>query len=130
MFTSNGYVHILVRVDGVIAGFHTFQVSGSSMGGVLGGFNRDHSRNNFVYERVIVASLDHAIQNALRRVQYSLIDNHTKLRLLDLREPCGLYFYSSSPMNRTVFARTYEHNDVNTLWQLEQQGAGKTPSQA
>ncbi len=122
VYRSNKHVHILVRVDGTIAGFHTFQISGSSMGGVLGGFNRELSRNNYVYERVIVTSLDHAIQNRLRRVHYSLVDNHTKLRLVDLREPCGLYFYSSSPVNRAVFKRTFQYTDVHALWQLENQG--------
>lgn len=119
VFRSNKYLHILVRVDGTIAGFHTFQVSGTSMGGVLGGFNRQLSRNNYPYERVIVASLDHAIRNRMRRIHYSLVDNQTKLRLVDLREPCGLYFHSSSPMNRAVFRRTFQYNDVHALWQLE-----------
>ena len=119
LYRSNRYLHLLVRIDGTIAGFHTFQVSGTSMGGVLGGFNRELSRNNYVYERVIVASLDQAIRNRMRRIHYSLVDNQTKLRLVDLREPCGLYFHSNSPMNRTVFRRTFKYNDVYALWQLE-----------
>ena len=119
VYRSDKYLHLLVRVDGTIAGFHTFQVSGTSMGGVLGGFNRELSRNNYIYERVIVTSLDHAIRNRMRRVQYSLVDNQTKLRLVDLREPCGLYFYSNSSMNRAVFRRTFKYNDVHALWQLE-----------
>jgi hypothetical protein len=119
VYRSNKYLHLLVRVDGVIAGFHTFQVSGTSMGGVLGGFNRDLSRNNYVYERVIVTSLDYAIRNRLKRVHYSLVDNRTKLRLVDLREPCGLYFHSNNAMNRAVFKRTFQHNDVYALWRLE-----------
>jgi len=121
VFRSSRYVHILVRVDGLIAGFHTFQVSGLSMGGVLGGFNRKHSRNHFVYERVIIASLDYAIKNQLRRVHYSLVDNHTKLRLIDFLEPCGLYFFSKNPVNRAVFRRTFRYNDVYALSQLERQ---------
>jgi hypothetical protein len=122
VYRSKRYTHILVRVDGTIAGFHTFQISGSSMGGVLGGFNREMSRNNFVYERVIVASMDHAIGHGLRRIRYSLVDNHTKLRLVDLREPCRLYFYSGSAMNRAVFKHTFKYNDVHALWQLENPG--------
>ena len=55
----------------------------------------------------------------MRRIHYSLVDNQTKLRLVDLREPCGLYFHSNSPMNRTVFRRTFNYNDVYALWQLE-----------
>lgn len=121
VYRADEHVHILVRVDGTIAGFHTFQVSGTSMGGVLGGFNRALSRNNFLYERVIVASLDHAIGAGLRRLHYSLVDNHTKARLVDLREPCGLYFHSRSPMNRAVFRHTFRYNDVHALWQLENQ---------
>jgi hypothetical protein len=125
VYRSNEHVHILVRVDGIIAGFHTFQISGASMGGVLGGFNREFSRNNFLYERVIVSSLDYAIRNRLRRIHYSLVDNHTKLRLVDLREPCELYFYSRSRLNRAIFKRTFKHNDVHALWQLEIQGTQK-----
>ena len=119
VFRSDSYLHIRIRVDGVIAGFHTFLVSGSHMGGVLGGFNRQYTRNNFVYERVIVASLDHAIREGLERVHYSLIDNHTKLRLVQEREPCGLYFFSRSAMNRKVFDLTYKYSDVHDLYLLE-----------
>ncbi len=54
----------------MIAGFHTFQISGSHMGGVLGGFNREYSKNNYIYERVIVASLNYAIKNSIKKVHY------------------------------------------------------------
>jgi hypothetical protein len=122
VFNSNKYVHILVRVDGTIAGFHTFQVSGSDMGGVLGGFNRDYSQKSFAYERVIAASLDYAIKNNIKRVHYSLIDNYTKLRLIDSLEPCGLYFYSRNPLNRKIFKLTNRFSDIYKLSLLEYQG--------
>jgi hypothetical protein len=123
-FTSDDYVHIMVRVDGVIAGFHTYLVSGSSLGGVLGGFNRALSRNHFAYERVIIASLEYALAHGLTRINYSLIDNLTKLRLVDTVEPCALYFYSRSGMNRKVFDATYRFSDVYNLAKLEK-SAGK-----
>ncbi len=122
VYHSDKYIHIFIRVDDRIVGFHTFQVSGSNMGGVLGGFNRDYSRKSFAYERVIVASLDYAIKNKIRYVQFSLVDNFTKARLLDSFEPCGLYFYSRNPVNRTVFNYTYKYNDVYTLYLLEKKG--------
>jgi hypothetical protein len=122
VFNSNKYLHILIRIDDRIAGFHTFQVSGSNMGGVLGGFDRDYSQKHFVYERVIVASLDYAIENGIDRVNYSLIDNHTKLRLVNTLEPCGLYFYSRNPVNRKVFDLSFTFNDVYRLHLLEKQG--------
>jgi hypothetical protein len=92
------------------------------MGGVLGGFHRAYSRKNFVYERVIVASLDYAIQNRINRVNYSVIDNYTKLRLVTSLEPCGLYFYSRSPLNRLVFDSTFRFNDMHELHLLEKHG--------
>ena len=119
VFDSDKYLHIVVRVEGVIAGFHTFQISGADMGGVLGGFNRDYTRNNYLYERVIAASLDYAIQNNLKRIHYSLIDNQTKLRLVDCLEPCALYFYSRKALNRKVFAMTYRFNDIFKVHMLE-----------
>ena len=119
VFRSDKYTHVLVRVHGEIAGFHTFQVCGAHMGGVLGGFNRAHTQNNFLYERVIVGSLDYAIANRLTRVHYSLIDNCTKLRLVQSREPCGLYFYSSSPVTRKFYQLTYGLSDVHALSSLE-----------
>jgi hypothetical protein len=122
VFTSDKYTHILVHVEGKIAGFHTFQICGSHMGGVLGGFNRRYSKNHFVYERVIVASLDHAIRNGFSRVHYSLVDNRTKLRLVDSLEPCGLYFFSRSPFNRQMFQLTYRYGDVYELSLLETRG--------
>jgi len=122
VFNSDKYIHILIRVNGTIAGFHTFQISGSDMGGVLGGFNRDYSRKSFAYERVIVASLDYAIKNNIERVHYSLIDNYTKLRLTDSLEPCSLYFYSRNSLNRMVFNLTYKLNDIYKLHLLEKQG--------
>ncbi len=119
VFDSDRYVHVLVRVDGKIAGFHIFQVCGSHMGGVLGGFNREYSRNNFLYERVIVGSLDYAIGHGIARIHYSLIDNLTKLRLVESREPCGLYFFSRNPLNRKVFDFSYRYSDVHQLSLLE-----------
>ena len=119
VFNSEKYIHILIRVENRIAGFHIFQISGSNMGGVLGGFNRNYSQKNFVYERVMVASLDYAIKNKINRVNYSLIDNYTKLRLVNKLEPCSLYFYSRNPMNRLVFRVTYKLNDVYKLNLLE-----------
>ncbi|RJP73937.1 MAG: hypothetical protein C4532_03700 [Candidatus Abyssobacteria bacterium SURF_17] len=129
VFNSHKYVHFLVRVDGTIAGFHTFQVSGSDMGGVLGGFNRDYSQKSFAYERVIVASLDYAIKNNIKRVHYSLIDNYTKLRLIDSVEPCGLYFYSGSPLKRKMFKLTNRFGDIHRLYLLEKQGRKESKQQ-
>ncbi|MEW6586305.1 MAG: hypothetical protein AB1442_11930 [Nitrospirota bacterium] len=119
VFDSEDYIHILIRLDSRIIGFHTFQVSGKDMGGVLGGFNREYSQKCFAYERVIVASLDYAIKNEIACVHYSLIDNYTKLRLVESREPCGLYFFSGNPLNRMVFRLTYKFNDINELHLLE-----------
>jgi hypothetical protein len=120
VFNTDQYVHIRIRVDGRIAGFHIFQVCGRHMGGVLGGFNREYTRNNFVYERVIVASLRYAIDQGLEQVHYSLVDNHTKQRLVPSREPCGVYFFSSNAMNRKVFELTYKYGDMYDLYLLEQ----------
>jgi len=122
VYNSDKYIHIFIRVDNTIVGFHTFQVSGSNMGGVLGGFNRDYSRKSFAYERVIVASLEYAIKNKIKNIRYSLVDNYTKLRLVNSLEPCGLYFYSGNPVNRRVFKYTYKFNDVYELYLLEKQG--------
>ena len=122
VYNSDKYIHIFICIDNRIIGFHTFLVSGSSMGGVLGGFNRNYSRKSFAYERVIVASLDYAIKNKIKYVQYSLVDNYTKLRLVESLEPCGLYFYSRSPMNRSVFKHTLKYSDVHELYLLEKHG--------
>ena len=91
------------------------------MGGVLGGFNREHTKGAFAYERVIVASLDYAIKNKFKRVHYSLIDNQTKLRLVDSTQACGLYFFSGNALNRTVFKHSYKYSDINKLCRLELQ---------
>ncbi len=119
VYHSDRYVHVLVYVGDTIAGFHTFQVCGSHLGGVLGGFDRRHSRNNFLYERVIVGSLEFALEHSLRRVHYSLVDNLTKLRLVDSLEPCAVYFWSRSALKRRFFALTYSHSDMHALAQLE-----------
>jgi hypothetical protein len=128
VFDSDKYLHIRIRVDGRIAGFHIFQVCGSHMGGVLGGFDRAYTRNNFVYERVVVASLDYAIKQGLERVHYSLVDNLTKLRLVESLEPCQVYFFSKSRLNRKAFDLTYRHSDMYQLYEMET-GAleGKSP---
>ncbi len=122
VYNSDKYIHILVRIDSRIIGFHTFHISGSNMGGVLGGFNREYAGRSFAYERVIVASLDYAIKNKLKNVHYSLVDNYTKLRLVDSLEPCGLYFYSRNAVNRNVFKYTFKFNDIYELHSLEKEG--------
>lgn len=118
-YRSNDFIHILVRVDGRIAGFHTFQKSGSHLGGVLGGFNRECSQKHFVYERVMVKALEYAIENGYERVYFSIIDNLTKLRLVTDTEPCNLHFHSRSKGNRDFFRKTFPHSDVNALHLLE-----------
>ena len=128
VFNTDKYLHILVYVGDKIAGFHTFLVSGSHLGGVVGGFNRQYSQNHFAYERVIVTSLDYAIENNISRVHYSLVDNLTKLRLVESLEPCGLYFFSRSALNRKVFERTYRYSDVFELSLLERTGKPKDPT--
>jgi hypothetical protein len=128
VFNSDKYLHIRVRVGGRIAGFHIFQVCGAHLGGVLGGFDREHTRNNFVYERVIVASLDYAIREGLTQVHYSLIDNRTKLRLVESLEPCGVYFFARGRLNRKVFDLTYKYSDMYKLFRLETDpGPGPAP---
>lgn len=119
VFNSDKYIHFLIRVENIIAGFHIFHISGLNMGGILGGFNRDYSHKNYVYERIMTASLDYAIQNKIKRVYYSLIDNYTKLRLVNSLEPAALYFYSRNPVNQFIFKFTYKYNDVNKLSLLE-----------
>ena len=119
VYSSDKYVHVLIHVGDTIAGFHTFQVCGAHLGGVLGGFDRRHSRNNFLYERVVVGSLEFALEHGLSRVHYSLVDNLTKLRLVDSLEPCALYFWSNSALKRKFFALTYPHSDVCQLSKLE-----------
>jgi len=118
-YTSDDYIHVLVRIHGKVAGFHTFQRSGSHLGGVLGGFNRENNHHHFVYEKVMVAILGHAIDNRFQRVYFSIIDNHTKLRLVTDTEPCKLYFHSRNPGNRNFFQKTFQHSDVNSLHLLE-----------
>jgi hypothetical protein len=108
-------------VEGRIVGFQTFLVSGVRMGGLVGGFMRDTSVRSYAYERVIVATLDYAIKNSLKRIHFALIDNQTKLRLIDCREPCNVFFYSRNLINRLVFRSTYRFNDVHVLHQLEKQ---------
>ncbi|MDH3211246.1 MAG: hypothetical protein OEM05_02065 [Myxococcales bacterium] len=120
VYHSDKYIHVLVYVEDTIAGFHTFQVCGSHLGGVLGGFNRKYSRNNFLYERVIVGSLEFAIKHHISRVHYSLVDNLTKMRLIDSLEPCGLYFWSTSALKRKLFEFTYRYSDVHELSLLEE----------
>ena len=121
-YHSDDYVHVLIRVGETIAGFHTFLHCGSNLGGVLGGFNRDYTRNNFLYERVVVGSLDYALGHSIDRVHYSLIDNLTKLRLVGSREPCGLYFWSRSRAKRKLFDVTYRYGDIHGLSLLESRG--------
>jgi hypothetical protein len=123
-YRSDDYVHVLVRVGDTIAGFHTFLHCGRNLGGVLGGFDRDHTRNSFPYERVIVGSLAYAVEHSIDRVHYSLIDNLTKLRLVGEREPCGLYFWSRSRAKRKLFELTYRFGDIHQLSLLE----GRAPN--
>ena len=67
-----------------------------------------------------MGSLEFAIEHRISRVHYSLVDNLTKLRLVDSLEPCGLYFSSTSALNRKLFELTYRYSDVHELSLLEQ----------
>ena len=120
MFRSRHYRHVIVRVDGAIAGFHSYLPCGSSLGAIVGGFNREASQKNYVYERLIAATVDYALQHGLERIHYGIVDNQTKLRLTNTLEPNRAYYYLASPVERRVMRLLNKHTDVYKLFALEE----------
>ena len=120
LYRSSDYLHVIVRVDGVIAGFHSYLPCGTSLGAIAGGFNREASKKSFVYERLIAATVDYAIRNRFERIHYGIVDNQTKQRLMNTFEPNRAYYYIASPVERWMMKITNKHTDIYKLYALEE----------
>ncbi len=118
-YRSESYLHILVRLNGVLVGFTTFKRCGHHLGAILGGFDRAYTYDNPIYDLIMVTALEYALANGYDRIYFGILNNFTKARLTDSYEPLGFYFYSKFRLYRMLQRRLYFIWTPHELHQLE-----------
>jgi len=107
LFSSERFIHFVIRVDGQIAGFSTRLQCGKNLIGIIGGYNRELPGNLPVYDFMIVTTLDYCIRNGYTRLVYGLVDNHTKARMMDSFREQKFYSFSRNPLLRLLLKHAY-----------------------
>ena len=119
LFKSDRFIHFVIRVDGLIAGFSTRLLCGKNMIGIIGGYNRELSGDSPVYDLMIVTTLDFCIRNEYTRLVYGIVDNHTKARMMDSFRDQKLYFYSRNPLFRLLLQHAYRFLSAYDLHRID-----------
>jgi|GEM_PF-1653793 len=119
LFSSDRFIHFVIRVDGRIAGFSTRLLCGKSLIGIIGGYNRELPGNLPVYDFMIVTTLDYCIRNGYTRLVYGVVDNQTKARLMDSFREQKFYFYARSPFLRLLLKHAYRFLSAYDLYRID-----------
>ncbi len=109
---SSSFVHIITKMDGEITGYHSYMETGSTLRMLHGAFNRNLKTTHHAYENLLIATVDHAIEQKLKKVYFGPIMNETKRRMMRESEPCSTYFYSCNPVIRFIFALMYSRSQL------------------
>ena len=125
IFRSPDFVHMIAVVDDTAVGFTTFVRCGSFLGGVAGGYNRDFTKNTFIYDRIMVASLEYALKNGFRGVYFGIINNSTKLRLTDSYSELKINLFIRNFFLRKLFPYFYRFSSIHELCCFEKAGREK-----
>ena len=130
LFSSDRFIHFVIRVDGQIAGFSTRLLCGKNLIGIIGGYNRELPGNLPVYDFMIVTTLDYCIRNGYTRLVYGLVDNHTKARLMDSFREQKFYSFSRNPLLRLLLKQRLSVPVRLRSAQNRRRGTGKERSEA
>ena len=130
LFTSDRFIHFVIRVDGRIAGFSTRLLCGKSLTGIIGGYNRELPGNLPVYDFMIVTTLDYCIRNKYTRLVYGVVDNHTKARLMDSFHEQKFYFYARNPFLRLLLKHAYRFLSGHDLHKIDAEARKKRRAKA
>lgn len=120
LFTSDRYIHFVIRVDGQIAGFSTRLSCGKNLIGIMGGYDRELFGNVPVYDLMVVSTLGYCIEHKYKRLVYGVVDNYTKARLMDTFRGLRLYAYSRNSLTRLLFRHAYRFSSAYELSRIEQ----------
>lgn len=95
-------VHVLARIEGAIAGYHTFLHSGERLLCLSGGFDRTRHTNYHAYENILIESMRYAEANGLTQVAFGPVTNGSKAALMPEFASFALRFYSRLPAMRAL----------------------------
>jgi hypothetical protein len=119
LFTSDRFIHFVIRVDGQVAGFSTRLCCGKSLIGIIGGYDRDLPGKLPVYDFMVATTLDFCIRNQYTRLVFGLVDNHTKARLMDSFREQKFYLYSRNPLLRALMKWAYRFMSAHDLHRID-----------
>jgi hypothetical protein len=92
--SSDRLVHVVCRLGGALAGYHSFVICGRTMHCLSGAFDRTRHSTFHAYEVLIVESLRVAIDHHVRQIDYGAVLNETKARMMDTFSRTELRIYS------------------------------------
>jgi hypothetical protein len=119
LFTSERFIHFVIRIDGRVAGFSTRLSCDKNLIGLIGGYDRENFGDAPVYDLMIVSTLDYCIQKKYRRLVYGIIDNHTKARMMDTFRGQRFYAYGRNPLSRLLLKHVYRFSSAYELSRIE-----------
>lgn len=75
-------IHFLAHMEGHCVGYHTFAHSGNGLHCLSGAFDRTRHSNYHAYENLILASIDYGLAQRLQAIQYGMVVNETKAKMM------------------------------------------------
>jgi hypothetical protein len=130
LFSSNRYIHFIIKIDDRIAGFSTRLCCDKNLIGIIGGYNREISESSPVYDLMIASTLEYCIEHGYDRLVYGIVDNYTKARMMDSFRDQAFYFYARNPIARLLMKYTYRLSSAYQLSRLRHDLMGKGWNQA
>jgi hypothetical protein len=91
-----GLVHVLARIDGAVAGYHTFLHSGIRLQCLSGGFDRTRHSTYHAYENILLEAMRYAEREGLETVAFGPVGNPSKAAVMPAFAPFVLRFYSKT----------------------------------
>lgn len=91
---SADIIHILVRLDDAVAGYHSFAESPTTLHALSGAFDRNRLSNYHAYENMIIETARYCAEHGKTRVEFGPVLNDTKKTMMTSFTQSHLRVYS------------------------------------
>jgi hypothetical protein len=101
---SDRLVHILAKLDNRLVGYQSFVVSDRTLYCLSGVFDRTYHTTYHAYENIILKSIEFALDRGLDKIEYGIILNPTKAKMMNAYRPCAQHYYYRWSWMKAIFA--------------------------
>lgn len=109
---SDRIVHFVATMKDEVLGYHTFVRTGSVLRMIHGGFDREKKTTHHAYENLIIATVQHALEQGLNTVYFGPIMNETKRRMMNTVDKSSLHFYGGCMLTRVFFPMLFPYTKM------------------